>query len=84
MPLSDLEMDCKVSTDSKSTITISSTQDDNGDVVHTPVKDLPVMGGIKVIAHSSRCARQLGNTVFLVMAVVSMSLPVFRFFHALS
>ena len=80
VPLSELRMDCETSTDSSSTMTISTTQDDNGDLVNTPVTDLPMMGEIQGIAHSARRARQLAKTVFLFMAVAWISLPAFRFF----
>ena len=79
VPLSDLGMDFKNNTDSSSTMTISTTQDDNGDAVNTPVTNVPMMGEIQGIAHSARCARQLAKTVFLFMAVAWISLPAFRF-----
>ena len=59
-------------------MTISTTQDDNGDAVNTPVTNVPMMGEIQGIAHSARCARQLAKTVFLFMAVAWISLPAFR------
>ena len=80
VPLYSLEMDGKSSTDSNSTMTISTTQDDNGDVGHTPVTDFPMMGEIEGITHSARCARQLANTVFLFMGIAWIYLPAFHVF----
>ena len=46
VPLSNLGLDCKISTDSTSTMLSFTTRGDNSDVVNTPVTDILIMGEI--------------------------------------
>jgi hypothetical protein len=62
------------------TITISTTQDESGNVVNTPITDLPMMSDIQGVAHSTRRTRQLASSVYLFIAIAWISLPAFRFF----
>ena len=62
------------------TMTISTTQDDDGNLVNTPVTDLPMMSEIEGVAHNARRTRKLASSVYLFMAVAWISLPAFRFF----
>ena len=41
---------------SEGTITISTTQDDDGKVVNTPITEMPMMSEIGGVSHSVRCA----------------------------
>ena len=59
---------------SEDTITISTTQDDVGTVVHIPASEILMMGQIEGVAQNLRSARQLASAAFLSMAVAWISL----------
>ena len=61
-------------------ITMSTIKDDNGNIVNTPVKDIPSLAALGPLAKSERVRRQLSVAQYLFISIAWTVLPVFRFF----
>ena len=79
VPLCELD-DHPCAPDAGASVLLSTSTSDKGDVINTPVSQIPGMKGLVELARSSRQLRKIKSNQYQFISIAWTVLPVFRFF----